>query len=114
MSPVALGGIAAAAGGTLLVLVGWGLGHRSARREWASHRGDTTTLETDLEAVQRDLDHLAAEAATFPERLQDAYDAGQAAMLEQLTGLHAAEPWQPVPPPKWVKLQEARENREAN
>jgi len=115
MSPVVLGGIAAAAGGALLVGVGIAAGRWQARRDWAAHRYYITVLERDLAELERDLDHLATEAATFPERLQAAYDAG----LQGTRQVRDAGDW-PLPdqvllPPRtWAALREAQENWETN
>jgi hypothetical protein len=97
------------------VLVGVAAGRRQARRSFAAHRDYCAALEADLHRVERDLDHLAAEAATFPHRLQAAYDAGQAAARQ--TGAVYEWPLPAsvlLPPEKWRTLREAQENGEAN
>jgi len=115
MSPVVLGGIAAAAGGALLVGVGIAAGRWQARRDWAAHRDYITVLERDLAELERDCDHLATEAATFPERLQAAYDAGlQGTRQVRDAGVWPLPDRVLLPPRTWAALREAQENWEAN
>ena len=115
MSPIVLGGIATAVGGALLVGVGVAAGRWWNRRDWDAHRDYIAVLERDLAEIERDCDHLAAEAAAFPGRLQAAYDAG----LQGTRQVRDAGAW-PLPdrvllPPRtWAALREAQENWEAN
>jgi len=115
MTPAVLGGIATAVGGALLVGVGVAAGRWWNRRDWDAHRDYIAVLERDLAEIERDCDHLAAEAAAFPGRLQAAYDAG----LQGTRQVRDAGAW-PLPdrvllPPRtWAALREAQENWEAN
>jgi hypothetical protein len=91
--------------------VGMWLGdHTRSRRDAWDHARDLD----DIAQLASDLAEAEQAIESFPKRLQRAYDAGQAAMVERLTGLHAAESWQPVAPQKWADLMEARDNPEAN
>lgn len=93
---------------SLGVLVERARGRHALRHAIACYRD---LHEPELARVE---DELAALQEGLPERLQRAYDAGQAAMVERLTGMHVIRRWPPLPPEKWAALQEARENWESN
>lgn len=96
---------AVAASLSLAALVGVAAGRWWARREFAQHLKYTAAPETDLARVERELAHLAAEAATFPRRLQAAYDAGLSGR-QQATDAATGDPWplSRLPGGEWVEI----------
>lgn len=102
MSPVALGAIATVGGGALLLLVGWGLRDRGARRTERVLRDGltafsayTTRLEIELAEAERIiLDLIAAREADADDPFR-----GQ---------------WMAPTPQAWAAFQEGREQPEAN
>lgn len=84
MSPAALGAIATAAGGTLL-LVGWGLRDRGARRTERLLRDRATALAEELASAKTDLAIADQALEEYREALPKAFDLGMQA------GVHLAE-----------------------